>query len=100
MLVDNIPSPNGIHNAGDLGFGQDGYLYVSVGDGGCDFRGDSGCSLLNDAARDLAGLSGKLLRVTRDGAVAPDNPFVRDPALRAGSPAPPTRPSAAPEIYA
>ena len=26
------------------GFGKDGYLYISVGDGGCDFRGDSGCS--------------------------------------------------------
>ena len=53
VLVDNIPSPDGIHNAGDLGFGKDGYLYASVGDGGCDFRGDSGCILLNDAARDL-----------------------------------------------
>ena len=43
VLIDNIPSPDGIHNAGDLGFGKDGYLYVSVGDGGCDLRGDSGC---------------------------------------------------------
>ncbi len=79
VLIDNIPSPDGIHNAGDLGFGQDGYLYASVGDGGCDFRGDSGCSLLNDAARDLAGLSGKLLRVTRDGASPPGNPFMAGP---------------------
>ena len=79
VLIDNIPSPDGIHNAGDLGFGQDGYLYVSVGDGGCDFRGDSGCFLLNDAARDLAGLSGKLLRVTRDGASPPGNPFMTGP---------------------
>ena len=71
MLVDNIPSPNGIHNAGDLGFGADGYLYASVGDGGCDFRGDSGCYLLNDASRDLGGLSGKVLRITRDGARRP-----------------------------
>jgi glucose/arabinose dehydrogenase/PKD repeat protein len=76
VLVDNIPSPDGIHNAGDLGFGADGYLYASVGDGGCDFRGDSGCFLLNDAARDLGGLSGKVLRITRDGATPPDNPFV------------------------
>jgi glucose/arabinose dehydrogenase/PKD repeat protein len=75
VLVDNIPSTNGSHNAGDLEFGPDGYLYASVGDGGCDFRGDSGCSLLNDASRDLGGLSGKLLRVTRDGATPPGNPF-------------------------
>jgi glucose/arabinose dehydrogenase/PKD repeat protein len=75
VLVDNIPSPHGIHNAGDLGFGGDGYLYATVGDGGCDFRGDSGCFLLNDAARDLGGLSGKLLRITRDGATPPGNPY-------------------------
>jgi len=38
VLIDNIPSPNGNHNAGDLHFGKDGYLYVSVGDGGCAAR--------------------------------------------------------------
>ena len=75
VLVDNIPSPDGIHNAGDLGFGADGHLYASVGDGGCDFRGDSGCSLLNDASRDLGGLSGKILRIARDGTSPADNPY-------------------------
>ena len=34
VLVDNIPSPNGNHNAGDVQFGKDGYLYISAGDGG------------------------------------------------------------------
>ena len=100
VLIDNIPSPDGIHNAGDLGFGQDGYLYASVGDGGCDFRGNSGCALLNDAARDLAGLSGKLLRVTRDGASPPDNPFMAGPDVPCrltGSTNPPKRCT---EIYA
>ena len=51
VLLDNIPSA-GNHNSGDLGFGKDGYLYVSVGDGGCDYARDSGCLNENDAARD------------------------------------------------
>ena len=34
VLIDNIPSPNANHNGGDLHFGKDGLLYVSVGDGG------------------------------------------------------------------
>jgi Glucose / Sorbosone dehydrogenase len=33
VLIDNIPSPSR-HNSGDLSFGKNGYLYVSVGDGG------------------------------------------------------------------
>ena len=75
VLIDNIPSPSATHNGGDLQVGKDGNLYVSVGDGGCDFRGDSGCGLANDAARDLGGLSGKILRITGSGGIPADNPF-------------------------
>ena len=32
IMIDNIPSPRGNHNAGDLQFGKDGYLYISIGD--------------------------------------------------------------------
>src|SRR5829696_2724927 len=75
VLIDNIPSPNGNHNAGDLSFGKDGYLYVSVGDGGCDYKGDSGCAGANDASRDQHVLLGKVLRITRDGEIPSTNPY-------------------------
>jgi glucose/arabinose dehydrogenase len=74
VLVDNMPSPNGNHNGGDLNFGQDGYLYISIGDGGCDYAG-GGCAGSNNAARDEHVLTGKILRVTRDGGIPPGNPF-------------------------
>lgn len=64
VLVDNMPSPNGNHNAGDLHFGRDGYLYVSIGEGG-----------IGSAARLEHVLTGKILRITRDGNIPLDNPF-------------------------
>jgi len=75
VLLDNIPSPNGNHNAGDVHFGKDGYLYISVGDGGCDYRNDSGCAGQNDATRDRNVLLGKVLRITRDGRIPETNPY-------------------------
>ena len=75
ILIDNIHSPNGNHNGGDLHFGKDGFLYISVGDGGADYAGNSGGAGANDAARDRHVLLGKILRITRDGGVPPDNPF-------------------------
>jgi glucose/arabinose dehydrogenase len=75
VLVDNMPSPNGNHNAGDLHFGKDGFLYISIGDGGCDYAGNSGCAGANDAARDRHVLTGQILRVTRDGNIPASNPY-------------------------
>ena len=74
VLIDNIPS-HGSHNAGDVHFGKDGYLYVSTGDGVCDYALDSGCAGQNDAARDRNVLLGKILRVTRNGGIPTTNPF-------------------------
>ncbi len=74
VLVDEIPA-TGNHNAGDVRFGKDGYLYVSVGDGGCDHAGDSGCAGQNDASRDEHVLVGKILRITADGGIPASNPF-------------------------
>jgi glucose/arabinose dehydrogenase/PKD repeat protein len=76
VLIDNIPSPSGTHNAGDVQFGKDGYLYVSVGDGGCDYVAPYYCGPQNSAARDPNVLLGKVLRITRDGQVPPNNPYV------------------------
>ena len=75
VLVDNMPSPAGNHNAGDLHFGRDGFLYISIGDGGCDYAGDSGCAGANDAARDQHVLTGKILRITKTGGIPASNPF-------------------------
>ncbi|MBO3095605.1 PQQ-dependent sugar dehydrogenase [Cellulomonas dongxiuzhuiae] len=76
ILLDGIYSSEGNHNAGDLHVGKDGYLYVTTGDGGCDYAGDSGCAGNNDASRDRNVLNGKVLRVDRTtGAPAPGNPF-------------------------
>ena len=74
VLVDEIPA-TGNHNGGDLRFGNDGYLYVSVGDGGCDYAGNSGCAGQNDASRDQHALIGKILRITSTGGIPPSNPF-------------------------
>jgi glucose/arabinose dehydrogenase len=78
VLVDNIPSYAGNHNAGDLQFGPDGYLYVATGDGGCDYtrpNGELQCGPLNGAARYEHGLVGKVLRITADGGIPATNPF-------------------------
>jgi glucose/arabinose dehydrogenase len=74
ILLDNIINMSQ-HSAGDLHFGKDGYLYVTVGDGGCDYAGNSGCAGQNDASRDQHILLGKVLRITRDGDIPATNPY-------------------------
>jgi glucose/arabinose dehydrogenase len=76
ILIDNVPSPHGSHNGGDLQFGKDGYLYVSIGDGDCDYATPTNCQALNDAARDQHILLGKILRITKTGGIPASNPFV------------------------
>jgi glucose/arabinose dehydrogenase len=82
VLLDAIPSFTGYHNGGDLLFGRDGMLYVSIGDGGCDWVGNSGCSGGNDAAADRRTLVGKVARITRDGEIPADNPFQGEGTVR------------------
>lgn len=52
------------HHGGRLLFGDDGTLYVSTGDAGN-----------GNTAQDRDALGGKILRITREGDPAPDNPF-------------------------
>lgn len=75
VLVDNMPSPAGNHNAGDVHFGPDGYLYISIGDGGCNYASPSQCGGSNEASRDQHVLTGKILRITKTGGIPPTNPF-------------------------
>ncbi len=76
VLVDHIPSQRFIHNAGDLHFGADELLYVSVGDGGCVLGDPTRCGALNTNSRRLDIPNGKILRVTRSGGVPASNPYV------------------------
>jgi glucose/arabinose dehydrogenase len=85
-----IPEPQGNHNAGDLAFGPDGYLYVAVGDGGG--AGDRGDGHVDDWYDAVGGGNGQdvtenrlgsLLRIDVDAttddrpyAVPDDNPLV------------------------
>jgi glucose/arabinose dehydrogenase len=75
VLLDEIPNPGGYHAAGGVYVGKDNFLYVTVGDGGCDWAGNSGCGGANDAARDRHTLLGKVLRITTAGGIPVDNPF-------------------------
>lgn len=72
----SIDHPQYDHNGGMIAFGADGYLYMSVGDGGS--QGDNP----GEPAQRLDVLLGKLLRLDVSGdayAVPPDNPFVDTP---------------------
>lgn len=75
VLVDNMLSTAGNHNAGDVKFGKDGFLYITIGDGGCDFNPPGGCQNDNVAARNQNVLTGKVLRITRDGGIPASNPW-------------------------
>lgn len=96
MLL-TISKPWDNHNGGDLAFGNDGYLYVSTGDGGS--GGDP-----NNYAQNLSRLLGKMLRIdVYDSAgwpsprygIPPDNPYAANTRCGAGSNASPC-----PELFA
>ncbi len=66
-LLDLLPIVGGWHNGGDLAFGPDGMLYVTVGEGHESSR-----------AQAPGGLGGRILRLEPDGSIPRDNPFGAD----------------------
>ncbi len=86
ILLD-IPQPSDVHKGGQLSFGREGFLYVSVGDGG-------GQNDEFGAAQNTSTVRGKILRIDVDtrsiiglhGAretlpygLPADNPFIHEP---------------------
>jgi len=72
VLLDDLDGA-GNHDGGRVKFGPDGMLYWTVGD---TFR--------DDLAQAPDSNNGKLLRITRDGTVPPDNPFPGSPVWSLG----------------
>jgi glucose/arabinose dehydrogenase len=71
VIIDDLPLTNDqecAHVSGNLHFGPDGYLYVSIGN----FERPQ-------TAANLSIPTGKILRIKADGSAAPDNPFVKRP---------------------
>lgn len=63
VILAGIPYAN-FHDGGGLAFGPDGYLYAGTGD-----------AQVKESAQDINSLSGKILRIDRNGNAAPGNPF-------------------------
>ncbi len=63
LRLDNLSSATN-HNGGAIHFGEDGKLYVAVGD-----------NANSDNAQSLRTLKGKMLRINKDGTIPQGNPF-------------------------
>lgn len=76
LVLLEIPQPATNHNGGQLAFGpQDGYLYISIGDGGDD----------GNESQDLTSLLGNIIRIDVDNpqgqlnyGIPPSNPFTNN----------------------
>jgi glucose/arabinose dehydrogenase len=75
-----VAQPQTNHNGGWIGFGPDGYLYFSIGDGGGAGDDDAGHDATVGNGQSDGTRLGKMLRIDVDGgtpyAIPPTNPFV------------------------
>lgn len=72
IILDDIPVAL-FHNGGRLRFGPDGMLYIGTGD-----------ARAPESSQNVDSLAGKILRLTPDGQVPPDNPFPGNPVFITG----------------
>lgn len=84
-----VSHPQFNHNGGELRFGVDGMLYVSIGDGGSADDQGNGHTVPGGNAQDLTNLLGKILRIDpQPGSTLPgykiptDNPFANSAGVR------------------
>jgi glucose/arabinose dehydrogenase len=84
-VITSIDWPQFNHNGHWIGFGEDGYLYISTGDGGYANDWGIGHNVTEGNGQDMTTLKGKILRVDVDRqengnnyAIPEDNPFVGD----------------------
>lgn len=75
VVIDGLAS-NRNHNGGAVKFGPDGMLYIGVGDTGCNCGCRPGTNDSNYFGTCLTNLSGKILRIDRDGNIPNDNPLI------------------------
>ena len=79
-ILTKIDWPQFNHNGHWIGFGPDGFLYISTGDGGYANDWGIGHNVTKGNGQDLGSLNGKILRIDVNGAepyvVPSDNPFV------------------------
>jgi glucose/arabinose dehydrogenase len=79
-VVTKIDWPQFNHNGHWIGFGPDGFLYISTGDGGYANDWGIGHNVTKGNGQDLTTVQGKILRIDVDKgepyAIPPDNPFV------------------------
>lgn len=79
-ILSKIDWPQFNHNGHWIGFGPDGLLYISTGDGGYANDWGIGHNVTKGNGQDLMSLNGKVLRIDVNGAepyaIPPDNPFM------------------------
>ena len=85
----SVDQPQFNHNGGALAFGPDGYLYISLGDGGLADDWGWGHNKKTGNGQDLSNLLGKILRIDVDSrakgleyGIPSDNPFVNKKGAR------------------